>query len=159
MYCATELPSLVVDESPLVEVEHESAPPIAGGIRTTSSGELERWRERLRSGLGRSRGPFGPRQDPYRLFLIPAALNRQGAHWLRHRLADNVGIDLYTARSLLNRLVPSYLAGSDERETLEAMAVTRPGTLEDLAAIRGMGPKRVAKFGEGILALLASFRD
>ena len=46
-----------------------------------------------------------------------------------------------------------------DNKTLEAMAVTRPGTLEDLAAIRGMGPKRVAKFGEGILALLASFRD
>jgi hypothetical protein len=40
-----------------------------------------------------------------------------------HRLAAQVGIDLYTARSHLNRQVPSYLAESEHRDNLEAMTV------------------------------------
>jgi len=122
MYCATELPHRAPADPVIDEVETERRPPMVGGVRTVSSGDLERSRAKLRADLGRSRGPFGPRQAPYRLFLIPSAANREGAHWLRHRLADKVGIDLYTAGSHLNRLVPSYLAGGDDRQALEAMA-------------------------------------
>jgi hypothetical protein len=39
-----------------------------------------------------------------------------------HRLADRVGIDLYTAKSHLNRLVPSFLTESADRQVLEEMA-------------------------------------
>jgi len=122
MYCATELSQRTRSEPVIDEVEEQPRSPIVGGVRTVSSGDLERGRVKLRDDLGRSRGPFGPRQVSYRLVLIPSAVNREGAHWLRHRLADSVGIDLYTARTHLNRLVPSYLAGSDDRKTLEEMA-------------------------------------
>ena len=46
-----------------------------------------------------------------------------------------------------------------DNKTLEAIASTRPETLDDLSAIRGMGPKRIAKFGVGLLTLLDGFRD
>jgi len=132
MYCGSPLAPLVASEA-TAELSEDEVPPLepaaaesvaatVGGVRTISTGELERSRHELRQALSRSRGPFGPRHAPYRLFLIPSAANAAGAHWLRHRLADNVGVDLYTARTHLNRLVPSYLAGDDDIGVLETMA-------------------------------------
>jgi hypothetical protein len=136
MYCGTPLAPLVASEvaaeasAELSDYEvpsagrpaTESVATTVGGVRTISTGEMERSRHELRQALLRSRGPFGPRHAPYRLFLIPSAANASGAYWLRHRLADTVGIDLYTACSNLNRLVPSYLAGDDDIGVLETMA-------------------------------------
>ncbi len=131
MYCSTLLPSLARDEDsalpedPGLDDEAPAAvrhPGLPGGFKTISSGALARIRGEMLETLSRSRGPFGPRLASYRLVLMPSAANREGAHWLKHRLVDHVGIDLYTARTHLNRLVPSYLAGSDELQPLQAMA-------------------------------------
>ncbi len=42
-------------------------------------------------------------------------------------------------------------------QTLGAIAATRPRTREDLAEIRGLGPSRIAKFGDDVLAIVARF--
>ncbi|MCP4870533.1 MAG: ATP-dependent DNA helicase RecQ [Proteobacteria bacterium] len=44
-------------------------------------------------------------------------------------------------------------------QTLGTIAADKPATLEELLAIKGMGPKRVAKFGEDILEVVRSFED
>jgi len=133
MYCSAPLGPVAGDEAsalpeePAVRAELPPAvqhPGLPGGFKTISSGALRRIRGEFVEALSRSRGPFGPRQAAYRLVLMPAPANRTGAHWLKHRLADNVGIDLYTARTHLNRLVPSYLAGSDELAPLQEMATS-----------------------------------
>ncbi len=66
--------------------------------------------------LRRGGGPFGPRDTPFRLILLPEDHYRSKVHWLRHRLADTTGIDLYTAAQTLSKEVPSYLFGCDDAE-------------------------------------------
>jgi ATP-dependent DNA helicase RecQ len=48
--------------------------------------------------------------------------------------------------------VPAYVVFHDA--TLRAIAVTAPATLGELAAINGVGETKLAKYGEGILAVL-----
>ncbi len=132
MYCGASLPAAHGDDGeeadavavPAPSSEQDSSPALAPVQSTVDSPEFERLRAGLLSALSRSRGPFGPRQAPYRLVLLPAVGNREGAHWLMHRLADRVGIDLYTARSHLNRLVPSFLTESADRQALEGVAMS-----------------------------------
>ena len=64
--------------------------------------------------LRRGGGPFGPRDTPFRLILLPEEGYRTKVHWLRHRLADTTGIDLYTAAQTLSKEVPSFLFGCDQ---------------------------------------------
>ena len=63
--------------------------------------------------LQRGGGPFGPRDSAYRLILLPEEDYRTKVHWLRHRLADTTGIDLYTAAQTLSKEVPSFLYGCE----------------------------------------------
>ncbi len=129
MYCGTLLAGIAREEGSELDVsvplDSVGNPASDGALSPPSreSSEYEAVRVALRTALSRSRGPFGPRDAPYRLLLMPSVGNREGAHWLMHRLADRVGIDLYTAKSHLNRVVPSFLAASEEREKLELMAI------------------------------------
>ncbi|HWI65672.1 MAG TPA: HRDC domain-containing protein [Symbiobacteriaceae bacterium] len=52
--------------------------------------------------------------------------------------------------------VPSYLILSNAY--LANVARAMPATLEELAACPGLGPKKVAQFGEELLALVAACR-
>jgi superfamily II DNA helicase RecQ len=49
---------------------------------------------------------------------------------------------------------PAYTIAHNS--TLEAIAAQKPATLDELGAIRGVGPAFVARHGEQVLALLAS---
>ena len=49
--------------------------------------------------------------------------------------------------------LPLYMICYDK--TLEQLAITRPRTLAELSAIYGLGPTRIAKYGEQLLACLA----
>ena len=133
MYCGASLPAsegdggdqaVAVVQVPDSLPEPDASPAVPAAQDTLVSSGFERAQSDLLSALGRSRGPFGPRQAPYRLLLMPAPGNREGAHWLMHRLADRVGIDLYTARSHLNRPVPSFLSESADLEVLTAVATS-----------------------------------
>ena len=128
MYCGGPLAAAQTDQSSGAEALG-SAEPLAEEpevlgqeLQPSVRSDVDLRRADLLSALSRSRGPFGPRSAAYRLILIPAPANREGAHWLMHRLAAQVGIDLYTARSHLNRQVPSFLAESEHRGHLEEMA-------------------------------------
>jgi ATP-dependent DNA helicase RecQ len=57
----------------------------------------------------------------------------------RRRVADEEG-------------VPSYVVAHDK--TLAAIVDAKPTTLPELQAVKGMGPKKVEKYGAEILALL-----
>jgi superfamily II DNA helicase RecQ len=54
------------------------------------------------------------------------------------------------------RQVPAYVVFPDA--TLVAMAAARPATKAALAAIPGVGEKKLAAFGDAFLATLAEFR-
>jgi ATP-dependent DNA helicase RecQ len=52
--------------------------------------------------------------------------------------------------------VPPYVIGSDR--TLREIAMMRPTNEGDLALAHGIGPAKVAKYGEAILDVLRSAR-
>jgi DNA helicase-2/ATP-dependent DNA helicase PcrA len=49
--------------------------------------------------------------------------------------------------------VPAYVVFTDA--TLTALAERRPGRMEELAAIAGIGPRKLDMYGEAVLALIA----
>jgi ATP-dependent DNA helicase RecQ len=63
---------------------------------------------------------------------------------LRKRLADEKG-------------VPAYVIFSDT--ALKQMAAFQPGTEAELLAISGVGPKKLAQYGEAFLTLIRQMRD
>ena len=76
----------------------------------------------LVEGLRRSRGPFGPRDAAWRLLLLPHADYKGKAHFLRHRVAEVTGRDLYDAAQCLQRVVPSFLRAGEDRDALSDQA-------------------------------------
>ncbi len=74
--------------------------------------------------------------------------------------ADGVDADLLSVLKALRRElaaernVPAYVVFSDA--TLIDMAHLRPQTLEDMAAVNGVGPKKLETFGSAFLELLKS---
>jgi hypothetical protein len=66
--------------------------------------------------LRRGGGPLGSREAAARLFLLPDPAHRAGLPWLRHRLAQATGLDLYTAARLLQKDVPACLEAGSEDE-------------------------------------------
>jgi hypothetical protein len=67
-------------------------------------------------------GPFGKRDAPVRIILLPDEGYRGKAHWLRHRLATALGVDLYSAGQSLQRDVPSFLGAEETFEVAEDKA-------------------------------------
>lgn len=55
------------------------------------------------------------------------------------------------------RAVPAYVVLTDA--TVLALAETRPGTLEELAAISGIGPDKLRRYAEALLALVSRSDD
>lgn len=103
----------VLDESQLTS--YYDLEPISSAPPPTSEGPITR-------ALRRGGGPFGPRDLAHRLILLPSDGYRSKVHWLRHRLADTTGMDLYTAAQTLSKEVPSYLFGSNEQADVEERA-------------------------------------
>jgi DNA helicase-2/ATP-dependent DNA helicase PcrA len=48
--------------------------------------------------------------------------------------------------------VPAFVVFTDA--TLTAIAEARPGSLEELAKLAGVGPSKLEKYGEAVLAVL-----
>ena len=67
-------------------------------------------------------GPFGKREAAARLILLPDSGYRAQAHWLRHRLVSALGMDLYTAGQILQRVIPVFLGSSESFEEAEELA-------------------------------------
>lgn len=73
-------------------------------------------------GLQRGGGPFGRREAAARMILLPDPAYKGKAHWLRHRLAQTTGTDLYTAGQALQRDVPFCIGTADSFEEAEKLA-------------------------------------
>ncbi len=103
---------------------------------------------------------------PRRLVLTP-----QGIEYLAGRIPEPLGIfeRLYSfgdpaaaSRRRALRLLRSALATREgtsrffvfTEETLRLLAARPPQTLPELAAVRGLGPHKIARFGEDLLRLL-----
>ena len=52
--------------------------------------------------------------------------------------------------------VPAYVVFNDVRETLESIATTRPRTHAQLRAIVGIGDKKLERYGDALIELVAS---
>lgn len=107
--------------------------------------------------LSRGRGPFGPRDAPLRLVLLPDPDYKRRSSQLKHRLKAVLDIDLYTGVLFLHRRIPTHLAaGSDvaglrtaatelRRAGLRVLLIDRDRWLEGamprrLASLRGDRP-------------------
>ena len=55
------------------------------------------------------------------------------------------------------RAVPAYVIFTDA--TMEALAETLPRDVEELLAVSGIGPDKVDRYGDALLALLAEARE
>jgi ATP-dependent DNA helicase RecQ len=53
--------------------------------------------------------------------------------------------------------VPAYIVFGDA--TLRGIAVTRPGSLEELGTISGVGEKKLESYGSGVLEVVASMEE
>jgi superfamily II DNA helicase RecQ len=53
--------------------------------------------------------------------------------------------------------VPAYVVLHDK--TLRALAAAQPRSQADLAAVSGFGPTKVERYGEDVLALIATARS
>jgi ATP-dependent DNA helicase RecQ len=49
--------------------------------------------------------------------------------------------------------IPAYVVFHDE--TLAEIAARRPGSLAELASIRGVGPSKLERYGDDLLGVLA----
>jgi DNA helicase-2/ATP-dependent DNA helicase PcrA len=56
-------------------------------------------------------------------------------------------------RVAADQKVPAYVVFTDA--TLTALAERRPGRSEELAGIAGIGPRKLALYGDAVLALIA----
>jgi ATP-dependent DNA helicase RecQ len=62
-------------------------------------------------------------------------------------------LERWRARAARDMGVAPYMVVLDS--TLRAIAETKPETLDDLARIRGIGPRKLAKFGDDLLGILS----
>ncbi len=80
--------------------------------------------------LVRGGGPFGNRESKARVVLFPHPTYKPKIAWLKHRLVNTLGVDLYTAVQALQRDVPRALAFlEDEAEAHRAVEHLREGGL------------------------------
>jgi hypothetical protein len=120
--------SLSMDPSPGIEAA------IAAAVEGKADEDFE---TALFNALTRGGGPFGRRESAARLILLPHPDYRGKAHWLRHRVSDATGVDLYTAAQILQRDVPSCLLMADTFEEAETAAGhLRGGGLQVLTIAR-----------------------
>ena len=118
-----------------------------------------RRRARCRGSWGRSAGPrAGQGRRPGRVPARGQAAVRAEAR-LTSRLFDTALLDALKAwrrqRSAEDG-VPAYVVATDA--TLAAVAERRPRSEEELLAVPGIGPAKVAKYGDEILAIVEGVR-
>lgn len=92
---------------------------IAAAIEGDADQDFE---QALETALKRGGSPFGKHEAQARLILLPDPEYRGQAHWLRHRVANATGMDLYTATQSLQRDVPTCLLAAESFEEAEVAA-------------------------------------
>ena len=88
---------------------------------------------------------------------IAPPLTAVGAVARRDEEADHVllaALKLWRRREASERALPAYVVLHDR--TLAAIAALRPRSLEDLAAVPGIGPAKLAAYGKALLSLITS---
>ncbi len=76
----------------------------------------------LHRALSTGLGPFGPRDPRFRLIMLPDDGYRGRIHFLQHRLAQTLELDLFKARQYLQRTTPTFLVAGDDRMELRGMS-------------------------------------
>jgi hypothetical protein len=76
----------------------------------------------LHRALKAGTGPFGTRAQAYRLVMLPDDGYRGRIHFLQHRLAQTLQLDLFKARQYLQRTIPTFLTAGDDRIELKGMS-------------------------------------
>lgn len=72
--------------------------------------------------LAQGNASFGPREATFRLLMLPDPGYRSRIHFLQHRLAQTLEIDLFKARQCLQREQPTFLRSSEDPIDVEGMA-------------------------------------
>ena len=76
----------------------------------------------LHRALKTGTGPFGVRSQRFRLVMLPDDGYRGRIHFLQHRLAQTLQLDLFKARQYLQRTIPTFLTAGDDRIEMKGMA-------------------------------------
>ncbi|MCP4867795.1 MAG: hypothetical protein GY898_03650 [Proteobacteria bacterium] len=72
--------------------------------------------------LSQGNASFGPRDATFRLLMLPDPGYRSRIHFLQHRLAQTLELDLFKARQCLQREQPTFLRSSEDPIDVEGMA-------------------------------------
>lgn len=75
----------------------------------------------LHRALKAGTGPFGTRARQFRLVMLPDDGYRGRIHFLQHRLAQTLELDLFKARQYLQRTIPTFLVAGEDRMELRGM--------------------------------------
>ncbi len=136
-----------------------SAPPSArasdafGLLESASDAEVKRWITALMSAGALVEVET---DDGYRVLHARTEVDLPALGKASAGPADDVDVvrlrDWRRERSQADG-VPAYVVFPDA--TLRALAASRPGTHNELAAVKGFGPARIERYGDDILALLA----
>lgn len=123
----------------------------------SASREPSPWLEAIDHARARLEGRERPRR-PTRPAVAPRSRSRRGPTVVGPGLDDEdrqVLEALKAWRSEVARAaaVPAYVVAHDR--TLEAVAAARPRSRDDLLAVPGMGPVKVSRYGDDLLALVA----
>jgi hypothetical protein len=91
-----------------------------GGTSVTAS--VPNVHDALGRALLKGNATFGPRDARFRLLMLPDPGYRGRIHFLQHRLAQTLEIDLFKARQCLQREQPVFLRSSEDPIDVEGMA-------------------------------------
>jgi ATP-dependent DNA helicase RecQ len=89
--------------------------------------------------------------------------SRAAAAAVQEKPLDEIGVDLlgalkaWRAEQASQQEVPPYVVFNDR--TLDLLARTRPRDEEALLAVKGIGPAKLDRYGEAVLALIAEHAD
>ena len=108
------------------------------GSDSSSHEEVEGQQSALMQSLVSGRGPFGDRDERFRLFLLPDLAYAATEQSLRIALAEIMDVNLYTAGLWLKKSTPTLIAaGEDPRELDKRVLALRVSGLEVLLVERG----------------------
>ncbi len=151
----------------LIDADLVERRPIEGGRIGASVLAITRAGVAVMKGEVRPLLPLPPAGGPSRSAGSPPLKARSadpvGAGLRPARMADDdardVDLDLlarlksWRTQEARSRRVPPYVVFHDA--TLAAIAASRPASADELAAIKGIGPRKAEQFGAAVLALLA----
>lgn len=119
------LPELVtMDLEPLLDVStFDDLQPVDASLSvadldTPAEAQPENTQPLLQA-LSRGGGPFGPRDAPVRLILIPDSRYSRDIDRLKEAIHQSLSLDVYTAAQALQKETPTYLGSARDRAIAE----------------------------------------